>query len=125
MPWHSDASQLGFSNVEPWLPVGRSHGELAVNRQAGNDTSLLQFTRDCLRMRSAHPALRHGAMTIQRADDQLLVFDRTVNGSRIRCTFNLSDRAADHDPAGKTIAASGDLDGRVLGAYSAVVEEIT
>jgi len=110
--------------VEPWLPVGRSHRELAVNRQASSDNSLLQFTRDCLAMRKTHPALHHGAMTIQRADEQLLIFERTANGSRIRCTFNLSDRAANHNPLGLTIAATGDLDGDVLGAYSAVVEEI-
>jgi len=125
MPWQSDASQLGFSNVEPWLPVGRSHRELAVNRQVSNDSSLLQFTRDCLKMRNAHPALHHGSMTVQRADDQLLIFERMANGSRIRCTFNLSDRSANHNPLGLTIAATGDLDGDVLGAYSAVVEEIT
>ena len=124
MPWQSDAAQLGFSSVEPWLPVGRSHRELAVNRQASSDNSLLQFTRDCLAMRKTHPALHHGAMTVQRADEQLLIFERAANGSRIRCTFNLSDRAANHNPLGLTIAATGDLDGDVLGAYSAVVEEI-
>jgi alpha-glucosidase len=125
MPWQSDATQLGFSNVEPWLPVGGSHRELAVNRQASSNSSLLQFTRDCLKMRNTHPALHHGSMAVQRADDQLLIFERTANGSRIRCTFNLSDRSANHDPLGLTIAATGDLDGGVLGAYSAVVEEIT
>jgi alpha-glucosidase len=124
MPWQSDAPQLGFSTVEPWLPVGRNHRDLAVDRQAGSPGSLLQFTRDCLKVRSTHPALHHGSMTIQRADDQLLVFERTANGSRVRCTFNLSDRAAEHDPAGRTIAATGDLDGGVLGPYSAVVEEM-
>jgi len=125
MPWRSDAPQLGFSTAEPWLPIGKSHSELAVNRQEASENSLLQFTRECLKLRKARAALHHGSMTIQRADDQVLIFERIAGGSRIRCTFNLSDRSAIPDPLGLAIAGVGDLDGGVLGPYSAVVEEIT
>ena len=124
MPWKSDAPQLGFSTADPWLPVGSGHRELAVDRQADGN-SLLKFTRDCLKLRNSHPALHHGSMTVNLADDQLLAFERTANGSRIRCTFNLSDRPANHNSLGAEIAGVGDLDGGVLGPYSAVVEEIT
>jgi len=125
MPWQADSPQLGFSTVEPWLPVGRSHRELAVNRQTGSDSSLLQFTRNCLNLRKAHAALHHGSMTIQRADHQLLVFERAAGVSRVRCTINLSDRTTNYNPLGRKIASSGDLDAGVLGPYSAVVEEIS
>ena len=124
MPWSSNAPQLGFSTAEPWLPVGADHGDLAVDRQSRRDGSLLQFTRDCLKLRNAHPALRQGSMTVERADDQLLVFERAAPGSRIRCTFNLSDRPAGHSASGTQIAVVGDLDGTVLGPYSGVIEEI-
>jgi alpha-glucosidase len=125
MPWTSDAPQLGFSTAEPWLPVGENHGQFAVDRQSSVNSSLLQFTRDCLRLRNAHPALRRGSMTVQRADNQLLSFERVGLGSRIRCTFNLSDRAVSYDAQGNQIAVVGNLDGGILDAYSGVIEEIT
>ncbi|WP_395622912.1 alpha-amylase family glycosyl hydrolase [Sphingomonas daechungensis] len=125
MPWMSNAPQLGFSTCESWLPVGDAHRELAVDRQESNRGSLLQFTRDCLKLRHSHPALRHGSMKILRADEQLLVFERAKNGSHIRCTFNLSEKELSHASAGKGIALAGHLDAGTLGAYSGVVEEIS
>ena len=124
MPWKSDAPQLGFSTVEPWLPVGKNHVELAVDRQDQSPSSLLQFTRDCLRLRRTRPALHHGSIQVTRADEQILVFERAAEGERLRCTFNLSARPAAFDLSGKKIVATGDLDGGMLGAYSAVIEEI-
>ena len=124
MPWKSDAPQLGFSTAEPWLPIGKDHAELAVDRQDASAGSLLQFTRDCLALRREHPALRHGSIEVTRADEQVLVFERAADNERLRCTFNLSDRPSAFRPSGKTIVATGDLDGDTLGAYSAVIEEI-
>ena len=122
MPWDSRSPQLGFSSVEPWLPVGADHADFAIDREEASGASLLQFTRQCLKLRNTHPVLRQGAMNVIRADDQLLVFER-ANGRRIRCTFNLSDRPANHNPLGNELVRVGDLDGGVLGAYSAVIEE--
>ncbi len=44
----SNARQLGFSDAEPWLPVGESTAQLAIDRQDARSDSLLQFTRECL-----------------------------------------------------------------------------
>jgi len=52
------------------------------------------------------------------------VFERPEDGQRLLCTFNLSNRPAEFGPAGKTIVATDDLDDGMLGAYSAVIEEI-
>jgi alpha-glucosidase len=95
-----------------------------VDRQDASADSLLQFTRGCLRLRRAHPALHHGSIKVTRADEQLLVFERAADGERMRCTFNLSNRPAKFDPSGTKVSATGDLDGDMLGAYSAVIEEI-
>ena len=62
--------------------------------------------------------------SLTRADEQVLVFERAADNERLRCTFNLSDRPSAFRPSGKTIVATGDLDGDMLGAYSAVIEEI-
>ena len=76
MPWSSAAPNLGFSTSEPWLPVGQSHRALAVDAQEASTDSNLQFTRECLKLRSTHRALQHGSMRIVEAGEQRLVFDR-------------------------------------------------
>ncbi|HEX7930870.1 MAG TPA: DUF3459 domain-containing protein, partial [Sphingomicrobium sp.] len=116
--------QLGFSDSEPWLPVGESHADLAVDRQESRGPSLLHFTRDALKLRRDHLALRQGSMEIVQSDGDVLVFERAGDGERLRCTFNLSDRPASFRLAGKVVVSTGSLDGGELGPYSAVIEEI-
>ena len=124
MPWQSTAPQLGFSAAEPWLPVGETHRELAIDRQEGRADSVLQFSRECLRLRNAHPALRLGSMRIVEAGDQLLLFERLAAGERLRCTFNLSDRPAHFAPSGRSLIRAGEVDGDEIGPYAAVVEVV-
>jgi alpha-glucosidase len=124
MPWQAGAPQLGFSEVEPWLPVGESHAPLAVDLQHSSADSLLRFTSEALKLRNAHPSLRGGSMNVVRADDQVLVFERAADGEQLRCTFNLSGSSAAFTPGGRELFRAGDLDGGDLGPYSAVIEEI-
>lgn len=123
MPWNSAERNLGFSNGDPWLPLGESHAELAVDRQetAG---SVLSFTRECLKLRHSRPALLHGSMRILEASEQLLVFERVSGSETLRCTFNLSDRALPFRSSAKILLGAGDIDGGSLGPYAAVIEEI-
>jgi alpha-glucosidase len=125
MPWKSDAPQLGFSRSEPWLPVGESHAALAVDRQESDGASLLQFTREALRLRIRHSALRQGSMEIVESEGGVLVFDRVAGSERLRCTFNFSDRPATYEAVpGKVVFSTGNLDDGKVGPYSAVIEEI-
>ena len=124
MPWRSDAPQLGFSTGEPWLPIGKSHGAIAVDRQEADSRSTLNFTRECLKLRNAHPPLRHGSMTVIEAGDQLLVFERADAGQRLRCTFNLSQQPIAFTPGGRAVMCSGTVDGGSLGPFAAVIEEV-
>ncbi len=122
MPWTAAEPNLGFSPAEPWLPFGESHAELAVDRQESDPNSMLCFTRECLKVRSEQEALRHGSMRIVEAGEQMLVFERAFGSERLRCTFNLSDRAASWSSAGNAVIASGRASADVIGPYSAVVE---
>lgn len=124
MPWSANAPHLGFSKSEPWLPTGDNHRELAVDVQESDAQSLLRFTRDCLRLRHAHPALRGGTMRIEEAGEQMLVFERTEGNERLRCTFNLSDRPTSFPASGRTILSVGEIDANGMAAYAAVIEEI-
>ena len=124
MPWSSTAPNLGFSTGEPWLPLGESHRALAVDLQQGEAGSVLEFARQCLSLRRNHAALHVGSMRIVEAGEQKLVFDRSSNGQRLRCTFNLSDRPCDFQRSRTALIDVGAVDEAALGAYAAVIEEI-
>ena len=124
MPWSSTAPNLGFSSGEPWLPLGESHRALAVDLQQAMATSVLQFTRQCLKLRHARAALRHGTMRIVEAGERKLAFERQKGAERLLCTFNLSDQPCDFRPSGSALISVGDLDADRLGPYAAVIEEI-
>jgi len=123
MPWAADAENLGFGIGKPWLPLGEAHRALAVDRQADDAASLLNFTRHVIALRNAHPALRHGSMTILEASDALLIFDREADGERLRCVFNLSDTAQDVAGQGgwHAIETIGDVNGTRYGPFAAMV----
>ena len=125
MPWSGDAPNLGFSTGDPWLPAGEDHGPLAVDRQAGDADSVLAFTRRCLALRSDSPALRLGSMTIIEAGERLLRFERSHDGQRLLCSFNLSERAAPFRTSGVSLLSSGDVSPDALGAHSAIIEDIS
>jgi alpha-glucosidase len=124
MPWTANAANLGFSSGTPWLPVGNNHRALAVDRQE-RPGSMLDFTRQCMALRSKHGALRTGAMEIREADDALLVFDRLLGSQRIRCTFNLSEGPRPLASSGRGLLSTGPVDGNSVGPYGAIIEEIS
>ena len=88
MPWDAHASNLGFSNGTPWLPPGPDHAALAVSQQDGDPASALTYTRALMAARRAHPALRHGSLTLL---DAPLAFLREAAGEQIVCVFNLGE----------------------------------
>ena len=124
MPWNADAANLGFSTGTPWLPLGKEHGALTVDRQEQDRGSTLAFSRQCIALRKSCPALRSGRIDVVEAGPQRLVFDRTGGGQTLRCTFNLSGSAAPHQPSGKRLLATGDCTNEQLGAYAALIEEL-
>jgi alpha-glucosidase len=124
MPWDSSSANLGFGVVEPWLPLGASHGPLAVDVQERASESPLKFARQCIKLRRGSPALRHGSMEVSEAGDALLVFDRSVPTQRLRCSFNLSSRAIRFKTNGKPLASAGSIDRSSLGPYAGLIEEI-
>jgi len=124
MPWSESAANLGFSSAEPWLPVGDSHRSLAVQTQENDSCSVLAFTRQCLALRSGNPALRQGSIDIVEAGDALLLFDRVLDGQRLRCAFNLSRKPVAYSGRGTPLIHNGEIDGANLGPYASLIEEI-
>lgn len=97
MPWLSDAHNGGFSDGHPWLPVAKEHLRLAVSEQERDPDSMLNFYRQMLGFRRAHPALRKGSLKVIEARDTFLAFTRSFDGVEIYCAFNLSDAGMDVD----------------------------
>jgi len=123
MPWEAGAANLGFSSGTPWLPPGEAHRSLSVDVQ-DKGASTLAFTRRCLMLRKTAPALREGRLELLEAGPQRLVFDRSVDGQRLRCTFNLSRSPAPFQAAGKRLIDTGDCANGTLGPYAALIEEL-
>lgn len=124
MPWAAEQRNLGFSSGIPWLPLGEAHRALAVDRQEQDRSSVLAFTRQCIALRKAHPALRVGRLELVEAGPQKLVFDRSDGQQALRCTFNLSTAQALFQPSGKRLFETGKCINETLGAYAALIEEL-
>src|SRR5262249_23075737 len=89
MPWNHAAPYAGFSTTRPWLPVPDSHAALSVDTQESDRASTLSLTRQLVRLRNQHAALRLGDMRIIEASASLLIFERVSEGERLLCAFNL------------------------------------
>ncbi|HEV2594401.1 MAG TPA: alpha-glucosidase [Sphingomicrobium sp.] len=125
MPWSNQGKYLGFSQVRPWLPLGTNHETMTVSRQVADDHSMLNFTRACLELRKTHAALRNGTMHIHEAGKQLLVFDRIDGAEHLRCSFNLSRSAVTRASSEeRQLIVLGDVHGRHLGSWAAVIEQL-
>ena len=127
MPWAADAPRLGFSDAEPWLPVGPDHAALAVDRQEADPNSLLHLTRRLVALRRSHEALMWGDIEILHADRALLVFERRADGQRVLCAFNLSAEPAAWSPPRpsdwRVVQAVNDVADWRFSPYGALVAE--
>jgi alpha-glucosidase len=99
MPWTKSALNCGFSSVEPWLPLGEDHKDLAVDQQEQDDTSLLALTRHLIAVRSSNTALLTGDLRIIEASGNLLVFERACEEQNILCAFNMGADPIDWSPS--------------------------
>lgn len=98
MPWSANALNCGFSEAEPWLPLGADHTTKAVDQQEGDTGSLLSLTRTLIALRNANEALLSGDLVIVEAREDLLVFERHSADQLLLCAFNLGGIAIDWAP---------------------------
>ena len=94
MPWHRDASDLGFGSGQqrPWLPLSESHRRLAVDRQLNDPNSTLNFYRALLAWRKQIPVLQTGSMRLCAEHKSCLAFFRESENQTLLCVFNLSGK---------------------------------
>ncbi|MCL9982799.1 MAG: alpha-amylase family glycosyl hydrolase [Erythrobacter sp.] len=111
MPWQANAPQAGFSSANrTWLKRDPAHAAFAVDQQAGNPQSVLQYTRQLLALRGQLPALVAGDITLLDTPEDVLAFVRHDAGSAVLCVFNLGDAPCEWTPpagfAGAQLLAS-------------------
>ena len=94
MVWEHDRKNGGFSEADPWLPVGGGHAAMAVDLQERDPASLLHHYRRSIALRKRLPALLRGAQEGLRASGALLTFMRAGDGQRVFCAFNLGEGGA-------------------------------
>jgi alpha-glucosidase len=94
MPWDGGAAAAGFSAAKPWLPVDPLHHDQAINRQAVDPASVLNFARRFIRWRKTQSALVLGNAKVLEFGDQVFGLQRSGDGQRILALFNLTDRPA-------------------------------
>jgi alpha-glucosidase len=94
MPWISDNGHAGFSDARPWLPLGAGHALKAAATQYGQPFSVLEFTRLVISLRNSSEAMRVGEVVFPETHVKgVLAIERTVNGERLLCLFNLENEA--------------------------------
>jgi alpha-glucosidase len=111
MPWTA-ASDGGFGSANPWLPLDPAHLRYNVEFQRGDADSILNWTRRLIELRREMPPLRGGAIRLlEEESDQVIAFERELDGERLACVFNLSGApAANPVTAGAVLISTGGAD---------------
>lgn len=110
IPWTTQSPHGGFSEGEPWLPVGETNHTKAVDRQNDDPDSVLNHTRRFLAWRREQPALVHGSIEFIDVPDGLVAFERLWGEQAITCLFNLTDQVRSAVLPGLPETSSGPSD---------------
>ncbi len=89
MQW-DESIHAGFSDAEPWLPVGNDFARRNVAGQIGDRRSLLSLYVRLIALRRAEPALNAGSYTAVHADDHTVAYLRTEGPRRFLVALNLT-----------------------------------
>jgi alpha-glucosidase len=106
MPW--DSSLLaGFTDGQPWLPLGADHSLVNVAEQEQDNDSLLHLYRKLITLRRIYPTLVNGKMHSVVADKNLLRYERIGEDERLLVMLNLgNDSVQAATESGKVIATT-------------------
>jgi alpha-glucosidase len=120
MRWDSSAHS-GFTSGEPWLPMEAPSARNVLS-QRNDETSLLQLYRALIALRQKEPALTLGCYRPLRSTNDILVFERTLDGTTLLIALNMvhEPRKLANDRQWKLLLSTGldrqavDIDGSVF-----------
>lgn len=91
MQWHKGHFG-GFSEVEPWLPLGHSLSKHNVEAELHEPDSFLSLYRRLLRLRSRHAILRSGTYEVSNeAPSDVFMYSRWFGNQHVYVALNFSD----------------------------------
>lgn len=133
MQWTGEPG-AGFCppDADPWLPIHDNHRTRNVADESADPGSLLNWYRELLALRTAHPALHAGSLTLAPAGEgtqaKVLHYERRHGEDRVLVVANLGDLGvATKVPPRAEIVAASDPGTSIAGtsltvpAHSAVV----
>lgn len=83
----------GFSDVKPWLPLGKNISVYNVESQLHEPDSFLSLYRRLLRFRSRHDIMRNGSYeTFGEPDKHVFVYSRRLGNEHVFVALNFSGR---------------------------------
>ncbi|MFS1664314.1 alpha-glucosidase [Streptococcus sp. zg-JUN1979] len=90
MQW-DDSQYVGFSTVEPWLPICEQSPIRNIAAQLEDKDSLLQFYRSMIALKKAYPALMTGKISFLETDsDDIFAYQRYLDKDSFSVIVNLS-----------------------------------
>lgn len=91
MQW-SDETNAGFTNSLSWIPIDSNYRTINVKSQLKDRYSLLNFFKDCIRIRKKHPALTHGTWKpILKGRQGVLAYIRQTNQETVCIILNFNN----------------------------------
>jgi alpha-glucosidase len=91
MQWNT-ATNAGFSNQDPWLPVPPSYATHNVASESKDPNSVLNVYKKVLALRHTSAALREGTYTALNEDDpNVMSYLRSYKGKAVLVVLNMSD----------------------------------
>jgi len=90
MQWNSEAN-AGFSNTNPWLPVGPRYKNYNVEFEKKDPGSILRYYQQLLSLRHTNKALLDGQYIALNEDDfNVLSYMRSYKGENVVVVLNMS-----------------------------------
>jgi alpha-glucosidase len=108
MPW-DDSALAGFTNGQPWLPLGADHASTNVEALERDRGSILYLYRKMIALRRIHPALVGGAIGSVIAEENLLRYERSSGAERFLVLLNLGGNPIEAASASGTIVVDTGL----------------
>lgn len=91
MPWNTQNTYCGFSEITPWLPVADSHKSRTVQTQSDHQSSVLNFTKSFIKWRKNREELIKGSFKfIDTSNCKIIHILRKKGSIETNCIFNLS-----------------------------------
>lgn len=114
LPWNKGAHG-GFTEGEPWLPLGQDYQDACVEVQRDDPGSMLHLTRALLALRRAEPALSTGSWRQASVDGNVLAYIREDQNERflVLANLNSSPKAVTSREAEEAVVVLSTCDGNV------------